>query len=435
MFFWRSNVLGASGKGHEYFLKHLVGSMHGVIGTDEESAGLERPKDVVWREDAPVGKLDLMVNIDFRMSTTSIYSDVVLPTATWYEKHDLNTSDMHPFIHPLSAAVDPAWETKSDWNIFREIAKKFSDVAPEVLRVEHDLVMTPILHDTPAELAQPYEPKDWLKGECEPIPGKTMPNVTIVERNYPETFARFTSMGPLLEKLGNGAKGLNWDTKHEVQLLGDLNGRVIEGTTAGRPKIDSDIDACETILMLAPETNGEVAVKAWESLGKITGRDHSHLAVGKEEEKIRFRDVAAQPRKIISSPIWSGLESEHVCYNAGYTNVHELIPWRTLTGRQQLYQDHHWMRAFGEAFVTWRPPIDTKTVRQVLGKLPNGNQEILLNILTPHQKWGIHSTYTENLIMLSLNRAGRRCGSARMTQRQQALSTTTGSRCSTSTAL
>ncbi|HET9459864.1 MAG TPA: nitrate reductase subunit alpha, partial [Sphingomicrobium sp.] len=402
MFFWRSNVLGASGKGHEYFLKHLVGSMHGVIGTDEEAAGLERPKDVVWRDDAPVGKLDLMVNIDFRMSTTSIYSDVVLPTATWYEKHDLNTSDMHPFIHPLSAAVDPAWETKSDWNIFREIAKKFSDVAPEVLGVEHDLVMTPILHDTPAELAQPYEPKDWLKGECEPIPGKTMPNVTIVERNYPETFARFTSMGPLLEKLGNGAKGLNWDTKHEVELLGDLNGRVIEGTTEGRPKIDSDIDACETILMLAPETNGEVAVKAWESLGKITGRDHSHLAEGKEEEKIRFRDVAAQPRKIISSPIWSGLESEHVCYNAGYTNVHELIPWRTLTGRQQLYQDHHWMRAFGEAFVTWRPPIDTKTVRQVLGKLPNGNQEILLNILTPHQKWGIHSTYTENLIMLSL---------------------------------
>ncbi|GAA4720823.1 nitrate reductase subunit alpha [Sphingomonas lutea] len=406
MFFWRSNVLGASGKGHEYFLKHLVGSMHGVIGTDEEGAGLERPKDVVWHDEAPVGKLDLMVNIDFRMSTTSLYSDIVLPTATWYEKHDLNTSDMHPFIHPLSAAVDPAWETKSDWNIFRAIAKKFSDVAPEVLGVEHDLVMTPILHDTPAELAQAYEPKDWLKGECDPIPGKTMPNVSLVERNYPETYARFTSMGPLLEKLGNGAKGLNWDTGHEVELLGDLNGRVLDGPTAGRPKIDTDIDACETILMLAPETNGEVAVKAWQALSKATGRDHGHLAEGKEEEKIRFRDVAAQPRKIISSPIWSGLESEHVCYNAGYTNVHELIPWRTLTGRQQLYQDHHWMRAFGEGFVTWRPPIDTKTVGQVLGKLPNGNKEILLNILTPHQKWGIHSTYTENLIMLSLNRGG-----------------------------
>ncbi|MDI5349616.1 class I tRNA ligase family protein, partial [Salmonella enterica subsp. enterica serovar Kentucky] len=45
-------------------------------------------------------------------------------------------------------------------------------------------------------------------------------------------------------------------------------------------------------------------------------------------------DVLAQPRKIISSPTWSGLESEHVSYNAGYTNVHELIPWRTLSGRQ-----------------------------------------------------------------------------------------------------
>src|SRR3546814_13862127 len=72
----------------------------------------------------------------------------------------------------------------------------------------------------------------------------------------------------------------------------------------------------------------------------------------------------------------SDLESEHVCYNAGYTNVHEMIPWRTLTGRQSLYQDHHWMRAFGEGLVTWRPPIDTKTVRQVVGKLPNGNTEI-----------------------------------------------------------
>src|SRR3546814_1030757 len=81
-------------------------------------------------------------------------------------------------------------------------------------------------------------------------------------------------------------------------------------------------DLCEMILMLAPETNGEVAVKAWEALGKMTGRDHVHLAEGKEEEKIRFRDVVAQPRKIISSPIWSGLESEHVCSNAGYTNVH-----------------------------------------------------------------------------------------------------------------
>jgi nitrate reductase alpha subunit len=405
MFFWRSNVLGASGKGHEYFLKHLVGSMHGVIGTDD-AAGLTRPDEVVWHDTAPVGKLDLMVNIDFRMSTTSLFSDVVLPTATWYEKHDLNTTDMHPFIHPLTAAVDPAWEARSDWAIFRGLAEAFSRVAPEVLGVEHDVVLTPIQHDTPAEIAQPYAPQDWGRGDCDPVPGRTMPAVALVERNYPEVFARFTALGPALEKLGNGSKGLTWETAHEVDLLGRLNGTVPDGPAQGRPKIDADVDACETILMLAPETNGEVAVKAWDALSTATGRSHRHLAEGKEEEKIRFRDVVAQPRKIISSPTWSGIESERVCYNAGWTNVHELIPWRTLTGRQQLYQDHHWMRAFGEAFVTWKPPIDTRSVAAALGKLPNGHKEIQLNFLTPHQKWGIHSTYTENLIMLSLNRGG-----------------------------
>ncbi len=406
MFFWRSNVLGASGKGHEYFLKHFVGSMHGVIGVDGEESGVVLPSEVAWHEEAPEGKLDLMVNIDFRMSTTSLYSDIVLPTATWYEKNDLNTTDMHPFIHPLTAAVDPAWEARSDWAIFRGIAEAFSNVAPEVLGVEQDVVLSPIQHDSPNEIAQPFEPKDWGRGECDPIPGKTMATIHVIERDYPATFARFTSLGPALEKLGNGSKGINWDTKHEVALVAALNGTSLQEATSGRPRIDSDIDACETILMLAPETNGEVAVKAWAALGETTGLDHLHLAEGKEEEKIRFRDIVSQPRKIISSPTWSGLESEHVCYNAGYTNVHELIPWRTLTGRQSLYQDHQWMRAFGEGFVTWRPPIDTRTVRQVLGKLPNGNKEIQLNLLTPHQKWGIHSTYTENLIMLSLNRGG-----------------------------
>ena len=405
MFFWRSNVLGASGKGHEYFLKHLVGSMHGVVG-DDLGPEAERPRDVKWHEQAPVGKLDLMVNIDFRMSTTSIYSDIVLPTATWYEKHDLNTSDMHPFIHPLTAAVDPAWESRTDWAIFRGIAEAFSRVCGEVLGVEQDLVTTPIQHDSAGELAQPYEPLDWTLGECEPVPGVNMPNVTVVERDYPATYERFTSLGPLLDELGNGSKGMNWDTKDEIELLRGLNGEVAEGATAGRPKIESDMHACETILGLAPETNGQVAVKAWAALGKTTGRDHVHLAEGHEGEKIRFRDVVAQPRKIISSPTWSGIESDKVSYNAGWTNVNELIPWRTLSGRQTLYQDHHWMRAFGEALVTWRPPIDTRTVRQVLGKVPNGNSEIVLNILTPHQKWGIHSTYAENLIMLSLSRGG-----------------------------
>ncbi len=408
LFIWRSNLLGSSGKGHEYFLKHLLGTEHGVLGKDLGPEGKTRAKDVVWHDKAPEGKLDLLVTLDFRMSTTAVYSDIVLPTATWYEKNDLNTSDMHPFIHPLTAAVDPIWESRSDWDIYKGLARTFSQVAPEVLGVEKDVVLTPILHDTPGEIAQPFDVKDWKNGDIDPIPGKTMPQVTVVERDYPNLYKRFTALGPLMEKIGNGGKGMSWNTEHEVELLRELNGTVTEeGPTRGMAKIETAIDACEVLLMLAPETNGEVAVKAWESLGKFTGREHAHLALPKEDEKIRFRDVVAQPRKIISSPIWSGLESEKVCYNAGYTNVHEFIPWRTLTGRQQLYQDHLWMRAFGEGFCVYRPPVDLRTIKPAQGSVgSNGETEIVLNFITPHQKWGIHSTYTDNLLMLTLSRGG-----------------------------
>ncbi|RQP22669.1 nitrate reductase subunit alpha [Piscinibacter terrae] len=406
MFVWRSNILGSSGKGHEYFLKHFLGTSHGVQGADlgRDDA---KPREVRWHDKAPEGKLDLVVTLDFRMSTTCLYSDIVLPTATWYEKNDLNTSDMHPFIHPLSTAVDPAWQARSDWEIYKGFAKTFSELCPGHLGVEKEVVLTPLMHDTPAELAQPFEVQDWKRGEVDLVPGKTAPQITVVERDYPATYARFTSLGPLMEKAGNGGKGIAWNTAEEVRQLAELNGKVhTDGPTKGMPKIETDIDATEVILMLAPETNGHVAVKAWEALGKITGRDHTHLALHREDEKIRFRDVQAQPRKIISSPTWSGLESEKVSYNAGYTNVHELIPWRTLTGRQQFYLDHPWMRAFGEEFTSYRPPVDLKTVGGIQGIKPNGEKEVVLNFITPHQKWGIHSTYSDNLMMLTLNRGG-----------------------------
>ncbi|MGE5652311.1 MAG: nitrate reductase subunit alpha [Bacillota bacterium] len=403
MFVWRSNILGSSGKGHEYFLKYLLGTQNAVMNGEE---GCVKPKHVKVRP-AVEGKLDLLVVLDFRMSTTCLYGDIVLPTATWYEKDDLNTSDMHPFIHPLSEAVQPLWQSKSDWEIYKGIAKKFSEIAGEYLGTQKDLVLTPLMHDTPGELGQPFDPKDWRAGECEPIPGKTMPAMTVVERNYGDVYKKFTSIGPLLEKVGNGGKGIAWKTAHEVDVLRGLN-RVVteEGVSKGLPRLETAIDAAEMILTLAPETNGHVAVKAWDALSKITGRDHTHLAIPREHDSIRFRDVQAQPRKIISSPTWSGLESEEVSYNAGYTNVHELIPWRTLTGRQQFYQDHLWMRQFGEGFCVYKPAINTKTTAGILGKRPNGNKEIALNWITPHQKWGIHSTYSDNLRLLTLSRGG-----------------------------
>jgi nitrate reductase alpha subunit len=138
MFIWRSNLLGSSGKGHEYMLKHLLGTQNAVFGKETD----KKPSEVKWRDGAE-GKVDLFVTLDFRMSTTCLYSDIVLPSATWYEKNDLNTSDMHPFIHPLSKAVDPAWESRSDWEIYKGLAKKFSELCPGHLDKEKDVVASP----------------------------------------------------------------------------------------------------------------------------------------------------------------------------------------------------------------------------------------------------------------------------------------------------
>ena len=183
----------------------------------------------------------------------------------------MNTSDMHPFIHPLQAAVDPAYESKSDWEIFKAIARKFQEIAPEILGKETDIVALPILHDTPAEIAQD-QVKDWKKGECDLIPGKTAPNFIAVERDYTAIYDRFTALGPLLDKLGNGGKGISWNTQDEVDNLRDLNGVQLDGTAAkGARRSKPPSTPAKSILMLAPETNGERGGKGLASAGKGHG--------------------------------------------------------------------------------------------------------------------------------------------------------------------
>ncbi len=408
LFVWRANLIGCSAKGHEYFLKHLLGAQNGVMQEGTEGANC---KEIKWREKAPIGKLDLMVDINFRLNSTGAYSDIILPTATWYEKADLNTTDMHPFVHPLGKAVDPAFESKSDWQIFMRVAKKFSEIAEKHLGTVKDVVSLPMQHDSPMALAQPYgEVKDWKRGECDLIPGKTAPLFKVVERDYANTYKKYTSVGPLMNKLGNNIKGLDWNTDLEIDQLKTHNGVITEeGISKGLPSLLEDVQVCDTVLMMAPETNGEVAHKSWSALSKKTGINHSHLYEGRHEEKIRYHDIVAQPRKIITAPTWSGIESEEVSYNACYTNVHEHIPFRTLTGRASFYLDHEWMLDFGEGLCCYRPPQDLgahKNLPKELAKKLEGKKTLTLNWITPHSKWGIHSSYQDNLRMLTLFRGG-----------------------------
>ena len=174
-----------------------------------DEAGQGKPETIVWREPAPRGKMDLVVDINFRMDTSALYSDIVLPTASWYEKNDLNSTDMHSFIHPLSAAVPPVWEAKSDWEIFKALAKKVSEIAPDAFSGPvTDVVMRPLMHDTADELGQ-MEVLDWREGECEAIPGKTMPHFHAVERDYTQIYDKFISYGPRAREQGISANGVH----------------------------------------------------------------------------------------------------------------------------------------------------------------------------------------------------------------------------------
>ncbi|HHP7236735.1 MAG TPA: nitrate reductase subunit alpha, partial [Desulfobacterales bacterium] len=401
LFLWRANLLGASGKGHEYFLKHLLGCDSAVFNTDSPL----RPETVQWREPAPEGKLDLLVTSELRMSTSALYADVALPAAGWYEMHDLSTTDMHPFIHPFNPAVDPPWQARTNWEQFKIIAERFSALAAKHLGVRKDLVATPLMHDSPGEIAQ-AEVRDWARGEVEAVAGKTLPVLTVVERDFPNTYKMMTALGPLAADPGLGSKGVAWKAEEEYGELKQILGTITaEGISIGMPSLETAKQAAEAILKLAPETNGPTAVKSWKAVEKKTGRSLTHLSIERRNDRFSFADISAQPRKIITSPIWSGIETEDRRYSPFVINVEEKVPFRTLTGRAQIYQDHPWMRAFGEALPLYRPPLDMQALGTTRMEREPG-QELVLNYLTPHSKWSIHSSYSDTLTMLTLFRGG-----------------------------
>ncbi|RKT87475.1 nitrate reductase alpha subunit [Saccharopolyspora antimicrobica] len=398
---WRSNLLGSSAKGNEFFLKHLLGA-----GASPRSAEPEQPPAEVHRAEAAEGKLDLLLSLDFRMTSTTLFSDVVLPAATWYEKHDLSSTDMHPYVHSFNAAVDPPWQCRTDFDAFHGIAAKFSELAATHLGVRRDVVATAIGHDTPGELAQPGGVLlDWRSGEVDPQPGRTMPALTVVERDYPAVAAKLGAAGPLLDKLGVTTKGWTVEIDRELAWLGSANGLVTAGPAAGRPRLDTDRRFADAVLALSGTTNGRLADDAFRALERRVGRPLTHLSEHHRGHRVTFADTRSRPAPVVTSPEWSGDESGGRRYSPFTINVEQLKPWHTLTGRQHFFLDHDWMAEFGEQLPLYRPPLDLHRLAGERRLGPDG-AEVVVRYLTPHSKWSIHSEYQDNPIMLTLSRGG-----------------------------
>jgi nitrate reductase alpha subunit len=401
---WRSNLLGSSAKGNEYFLKHLLGTDSNVAARDEDAV---RPQEVRWRDEAPVGKLDLLLSIDFRNTSTTLFSDIVLPAATWYEKHDLSSTDMHPFVHAFSPAISPPWETKTDFEAFHRIARGFSWLADKHLGKRKDIVAVPLQHDSADATAQPGgRVLDWKAGECEPIPGKTMPRLVVVERDYPAVAEKMAALGPMVETVGLTTKGVTTHPDAEVEYLRGVNGAVVSGIAVGRPSLAKDTHAAEAILALSGTTNGRLAVEGFEALQRRTGTELADLAKENEGRRITFADTQSRPVPVNTSPEWSGSETGGRRYSPFTINTERLKPWHTLTGRQHFYLDHDWMSELGEQLPIFRPPLDMTALfdEPAVGDTTGG---ITVRYLTPHSKWSIHSAYQDNLHMLTLSRGGQ----------------------------
>lgn len=399
-YIWRGNAIMGSMKGHEYALEHYLGTHTNKIAKDSE----ERTQEVNWMDYAPKGKMDLIVDLNFRMDSSALYSDIVLPAASWYEKADLNSTDLHSFIHPLSQAVAPVWEAKTDWDIFRSIAKSTSDIAKTHLNdPQKDIVTSPIAHDSAGEVSQPSV-KDWYLGECEAIPGVTMHKIAVVDRDYTLLYDKYITLGDHIVKNGLGAHGNHYEADDVYQEMIESNHfptRKLNGKTY--PSVEEDEWAANAVLHLSSLSNGKLTVRAYQNAEKKTGLVLEDLAKGSEDVRMTYKDLQAQPRRYNTSPLWSGLMNDGRAY-APYTyNVERLVPWRTLTGRQHFYLDHEMYIAYGENLPTYKPSPKPAAYGDLKQTLKDG-EALILNCLTPHGKWHIHSTYCDNLRMLTLSR-------------------------------
>jgi DMSO reductase family type II enzyme molybdopterin subunit len=77
-------------------------------------------------------KLDLIVSTNFRMSTSSMWADIVLPIASYYEKHGVKYGvSAMPYIVACEPATPPLGESKCDYEVFGLLSKRVAERAKE----------------------------------------------------------------------------------------------------------------------------------------------------------------------------------------------------------------------------------------------------------------------------------------------------------------
>ncbi|MCB2216399.1 molybdopterin-dependent oxidoreductase [Desulfofustis glycolicus] len=102
--------------------KHGIKAMVGGWGNPFDQHNMSN----ILKDRATSGELEFILTTDFQMSTSCVWSDVVLPAPSWYEKHDLTATILHPYLQLQQPAIKPLFESRSELWIFRELAKRLN---------------------------------------------------------------------------------------------------------------------------------------------------------------------------------------------------------------------------------------------------------------------------------------------------------------------
>ncbi len=147
-------------------------------------------------------KLDKVVVVDFRMSTTALHADIVLPAAMQYERVNVQ----YPITHMLrlafsDAATPPRGESRTEWEIFSALARAIAERAVAAGLDEYDDARRQVRHvarlgedfDLGGQLADEEMVLDeWVRDSAD---AGTLPPGSSVERLRRDGSIRFTGLG------------------------------------------------------------------------------------------------------------------------------------------------------------------------------------------------------------------------------------------------
>ena len=147
--------------------------------------------------DTLLPKLDLIVDVNYRMDTSAFYADVVLPAASFYEKWDLNSTDLHSYIHPFTPAIPPLYESKTDWQIWQALAEALQNTGFSYTDSKYGITRdfkTMVANFTNnGAIAADKDACQYLLDHAEETAGVTMDQLVAQPHRFTQTSAVWTS--------------------------------------------------------------------------------------------------------------------------------------------------------------------------------------------------------------------------------------------------